>query len=274
MMFCLLLSLCACGRGEEASGHAPAAAPEPTPEVVETPAPASEAAPEVTAAPTPVWQTLYTDFLTSRFDELVQASKGAITGVGFIDLDLDGTPEMLLFDPGAGSAMGVQFFDIAEDQVVCVAASSDSFNYSFGGPYFSPRLYVNTTSFQAFRLREAADGQLYFEVDSYNGAEDFRYSERIRFTQQKGVLQLMTIACMQTSVDPETQEERYTVYTVGDVPIDAESYRTILARADQAVDLGYEAAGVFLWDDMRYNADLPGFTLMLEDALAAYVPAI
>ena len=105
--------------------------------------------------------------------------------------------------------------------------------------------------------------------------EDLRYSELIRFGKNAaGVLTLQTLACRQTSVDPTTQTELYTVCTVGDQPIDQSAYDAILAKAEQAIDYGYEAGGVFLWEDKGYGQDILGFNAMLEAALAKYVPAL
>ena len=198
-----------------------------------------------------------------------------MAGLGFIDLDLDTVPELLVFDAGASSSMGVQLFDIVNGRVECVSASSVAVGDAFGGEYFDPRLNVNTTAFESFRLKEGADGALYFEVTSHNGAEDLRYSELIRFTRSAAdVLVLQTLACQQTAVDPATQTELYTVYTVGDQPIEQSAYDAIIAQADSALDYGYEAGGVFLWEDKGYGQDILGFNAMLEAALEKYVPAL
>lgn len=272
---CLLLSFAACGKEAAAPTPAPTPisvpvpTPVPTPPPAETPAPAEEA-----AAPAP-WETLYSSFLTSNFQTLAEACYGFVAGVGFVDLDLDTVPELLVFDAGASSSMGVQFFDIVNGRVECISASSVAVGDAFGGDYFDPRLNVNTTAFEAFRLKEGSDGALYFEVTSYNGAEDLRYSELIRFGKSPaGVLTLSTLACQQTSVDPATQTELYTVYTVGDQPIDKAAYDAILAKAATAVDFGYEAGGVFLWEDKAFGQDILGFNAMLEAAIAKYVPAL
>ena len=219
--------------------------------------------------------TLYSSFLTANYQSLAEACYGFVAGLGFIDLDLDTVPELLVFDAGASSSMGVQFFDIVNGRVECVSASSVAVGDAFGGDYYDPRLNVNTTAFEAFRLKEGADGALYFEVTSHNGAEDMRYSELIRFGRSgESVLTLTTLACQQTSVDPATQTELYTVYTAGDQPIDKAAYEAILAKADSAIDFGYEAGGIFLWEDKGYGQDILGFSAMLEAALDKYVPAI
>jgi len=276
LALCLVLSLAACGK------EAPAPTPAPTPVVTAVPVPV--ATPEVTEAPAPVetaapapapWETLYSSFLTANFQTLADACYGFVAGIGFIDLDLDTVPELLVFDAGASSSMGVQFFDIADGRVECISASSVAVGDAFGGAYYDPRLNVNTTAFEAFRLKEGRDGALYFEVTSHNGAEDLRYSERIRFTKNAaGVLALQTLACQQTAVDPATQTELYTVCTVGDQPIEQSAYDAIIAQADSALDYGYGAGGVFLWEHTGYGQDILGFSAMLEAALEKYVPAV
>ena len=276
LALCLVLSLAACGK------EAPAPTPAPTPVVTAVPVPV--ATPEVTEAPAPVetaapgpavWETLYSSFLTANYQTLADACYGFVAGIGFIDLDLDTVPELLVFDAGAASSMGVQFFDIVNGKVECVSASSVAVGDAFGGACYDPRLNVNTTAFEAFRLKEGVDGALYFEVTSYNGSEDMRYNELIRFTKNaEGVLALQTLACQQTAVDPTTQTELYTVYTVGDQPIDKSAYDGILANAAAAIDFGYEAGGVFLWEDKGYGQDILGFNAMLEAALDKYIPAL
>ena len=276
LALCLVLSLAACGK------EAPAPTPAPTPVVTAVPVPAPT--PEVTEAPAPVetaapapavWETLYSSFLTANYQTLAEACYGFVAGIGFIDLDLDTVPELLVFDAGASSSMGVQLFDIVNGRVECVSASSVAVGDAFGGEYFDPRLNVNTTAFETFRLKEGADGALYFEVTSHNGAEDMRYSELIRFTKGAGdVLALQTLACRQTAVDPATQTELYTVCTVGDQPIEQSAYDAIIAEAERAIDYGYEAGGVFLWEDKGYSQDILGFSAMLEAAVEKYVPAL
>ncbi len=272
LALCLLAGLAACGA--PAPEPTAAATPAPTPTAAPTAEPTS---PPATPSPTPAgpdWQALYTAYLTENYTALAQACYGSVAGVGFIDLDLDTVPELLVFDAGASASMGVQFFDIADGAVECVSASSVEVGELFGGAHFVPNLYVNANYFQDFRLREAADGSLYFEVNSYNGAEDFRYSEIIRFRSDGGVLTLETVACAQTALNPETQAELYTVYTVGDTPIDQAAYNDILAQDAAAADLGYEARGVFVWEDKSYGQDAQGFAAMLAAAVAAYVPAL
>lgn len=274
LALCLVLSLAACGKEAPAPAPAPVVTaipvPVPTPEATEAPAPVETAAPAPAA-----WETLYSSFLTANYQTLAEACYGFVAGVGFIDLDLDTVPELLVFDAGASSSMGVQFFDIVNGKVECVSASSVAVGDAFGGEYYDPRLNVNTTAFEAFRLKEGPDGALYFEVTSHNGAEDLRYSELIRFGKNAaGVLTLQTLACRQTSVDPATQTELYTVCTVGDQPIDSSTYDAILAEAGRAIDYGYEAGGVFLWEDKGYGQDILGFNAMLEAAVAKYVPAL
>lgn len=271
----LLCALAACGQ------RAPETAPTPEPTVTPVPAmptPVPTATPviivENTPAPQGEWAQAYRSYLLEHFEGLSRACYGFVAGVGFMDLDLDTVPELLLFDAGASSSMGVQFFDLVEGRVECVSASSVDVGVNYGGEYYAPGVYVNTTDFRAFRLAEGADGSLYFHVTSHNGAEDFRYSELVRFGSADGVLTLQSLACSQTSVDPETQETRYTVYTRGDAPITQAEYEAVLADTAAAADLGYEGAGALIWENAAYGQGLAGFTAMLDAAISAYVPAL
>ena len=272
----LLLSVSACGKraAKEVT---------PTPEATAAPATSAPATPAPTPTPIPAiepvsaeseWSARYGAFLERNFDALAADCYGYIAGVGFIDLDLDTVPELLLFDAGASSSMGVQLFDLVGDGVELISASSVEVGTDFGGAYFVSDLFVDTNEFRSFRLAEAADGSLGFRVISRNGADDMRYCELLRFRSREGVLVPETIACAQTAIDPATQSELYTVYTAGDAVIDAARYEELMAENDAAADLGYEAAGVFIWESPTYGQDLPGFSAMLRDAAALYVPAV
>lgn len=266
----LLLSLTACGKKEAGSQTetAPAATPLPTAPVIVT----EELAPTEAPADDDDWAAVYRKFLLDSYASLSQGCYGFVAGLGYIDLDLDTVPELLVYDAGAGASMGVQIFDIADGSVVCVSASSTEVRELFGGSYTGAE-FVSSTSLRDFRLREGADGSLYFEITSYNGAEDFRYTELVRFRRGGSTLTLESMALSQTSIDPETQSELYTVCTVGDTVITQEEYDRILGEAASAADLGYEAAGAFKWDDPEYDG-AAGFLKMIDTAEAAYVPAL
>lgn len=275
-----LLSLSACGKAAE-----PIATPVPEPSTAPTSEPTPEPTTESTPEPTPIpnvepvstdeaWSVQYTAFLTENFSTLSAACYGYIAGIGFIDLDLDTVPEMLIFDAGASSSMGVQIFDIAEDMVELITASSVEVGSNFAGKYFNAAHYVDTNSFNAFRLHEAANGTLYFSVTSRNAADDMSYTELLRFGNRDSVLTVDTVACAQTAYDTTTFAELYTVYTSDDTVIDRNQYGALLKEDSDAADLGYEAKGAFLWDSDNYGTDFEGFSAMLSDAVAAYVPAI
>ena len=97
------------------------------------------------------WAESYFTFLDDNFDILSALWPGGLTGVGFIDLDLDGTPEMLLFDQGASATLGVQLFDVSDGRVYCVSSVQESASGAFGGEHFS-RVSVCASFFESFRL--------------------------------------------------------------------------------------------------------------------------
>lgn len=218
------------------------------------------------------WAELYAAFVKKNYAALSEDCYGGVAGAGFIDLDLDGTPELVLFDSGASAYMGVQLFDLADGQVTCVSASAVAVGEDFGGAYFS-RLYVDTLFFEDFRLLESPDGRRWFEVVSKNGAEDFYYNERLRFSGTDGVLTLTSVCYKRVVTDPAAGTELSADYTVGGLPADAAAYALAEQNAQAAgKDTGYDAAGVFLWTDKSYGTDFDGLAAMLDAAAAAYVP--
>ena len=275
----MLLGLAACGK------EAPAAET-PPPTLVEA-APAAPETPEPTETPVPTlppveqrpqedptasgWADLYRRFLNDNFTTLSSTCAVYLAGVGFVDLDLDTVPELLVFDAGVGSTMGVQFFDIIDGQVECISAASPDVGTAFGGEHFDARHYVNTNQFTNFRLKEAADGSLYFAVNSFNGSEELQYSEYFRFGQENGVLKLESVCYRQSGMDPETMAPTYTVYSVDDTTLTEAEYNARMQLEETAADLGYDATGLFR---DNYSPDLQGFTELVEDAIALYVPAL
>jgi len=255
----------------ETPGQDPEATPSAAPAASPTPPPSPEPTPE----PTPEiedWETLYLTFLSENYDALMDAYPQGMVGVGFIDLDLDGSPELLLFDQGASVSMGVQFFDVADGFVTCVSASMIPVGRAFGGDYFTP-VYVNANFFEDFRLVERADGERFFYVESLNGNEEFSYSEIIRFGKSGGALSLESLLYKYEDYDPETGELSHVRCQVRGENVSLETYEQRFAEFFQAEDSGYAAAGVFLWNDKSYTVSYEGFMAMAEKAAAVYVPA-
>ena len=258
-IFCLLTGLCACSSASAPEApSADSSAPEPTAQVF---------------APREDWAEVYTAFLAENHETLTETCFGGVAGVGFIDLDLDNTPEMVLFDSGASAYMGVQLFDLTDSGVVCVSASSVETGLTFGGQSLSP-LYVNALFFDDFRLMEGEDGHRWFQVVSRNGAEDFYYHELLRFAPgENGCMTVESVWYKHLTVDPATGLETFGSYTAAGEAVDAEG----LAAAERAADADgwdteYTADGAFLWTDKRFGYDREGLMAMAAEAVARYVP--
>lgn len=220
----------------------------------------------------PGWAEEYAAFVEKNYAALSESCYGAVAGVGFLDLDLDGTPELVLFDSGASASMGVQLFDIVDGAVTCVSASSVAVGQLFGGEHLSP-LYVDTVYFEDFRLLQAEDGRRWFQVLSRNGAENFYYNELIRFSSQDGVLTLESVYYKRVVTDPVAGEEVSATYTVGGASADEAAF----AQAEKAAlaageDSGYEAVGAFLWSDKTFGDGYNGLMRMIQAAVAGYAP--
>jgi len=274
LILTLLLVLPGCGEAsasvEKGTETAVSVAPSGT---REEPSPAATSTPTAAALSQDKCLLLYRAFLEENYADLSSACYSGFGGVGFIDLDLDGLPELVLFDGGASASMGVQFFDIADGEVTCVSASMVAVGELYGGTYFSTT-YVNAKSFEDFRLLEDPDGTRYFEALSGNGAADFWYTERIRFTSTDGILGLHSVLYKRVTVDVETGEDLSATYTVDGFAADQDTYDAAEEAAAAAQDTGYQAAGAFIWEDKSYSQDYEGFLQMLDAAVAAYVPAV
>lgn len=291
-IFCLLMALgllfalCACAEKEQTPvtilTPAPTLAPptaEPTPEQTESTTEAETAAlPEAPLglnfyAPTDSdeWITLYRSFLENSFDVIAALWPDGISGIGFVDLDLDGTPEMLMFDMGASAAMGVQIFDIANGAVVCVSSVNEAAAAAFGGDYFSP-VSVCAQLFEDFRLVNDGE-QTFFTVHSANGTAETFWEESIRFGRDANdVVTLQSLCRCETVNDVENNAVLEENCFVLGQPSSRDEYDTAQQAVADAADLGYEAFGTFQWNDMdRYDTSLEGLLVLLDDAAAGYV---
>ena len=275
----IALLLCACGAaGAEASAQDPAAVV--TVEAEPTQAPAEETS-DATAPPAPMtlelpepadgWADSYLNYLDDNYDIFAALWPEGLTGVGFIDLDLDGTPEMILFDLGASATLGVQMFDVLDGQVYCVSSVQENAAGAFGDEHFS-RVSVCTSYFEAFRLSVTANGYCFW-VDSANGTLESSWDELIRFDCEDGVLTPVSVCGRFLETDGETGAVVAERYTVAGGEADAESYTAAFKTYSEARDTGYSAAGVFLWSDIqRYDTTYDGLMAMARDAVEAYVP--
>lgn len=275
----LLLCLCACtsllppkATGEPSAPPAESNQPEATPDV--TPAATPTPTPEQTPEPTPEpenWEEQYMTFLSDNYDAIADCYPQGMVGIGFIDLDVDGYPEMLLFDQGASVSMGVQFFDIAEGYVTCVSASVIDIGEAFGGDHYT-KTYVNANFFEDFRMMEDENGERFFYVESLNGNEEFSYSEIIRFGNDGTALTLESVLYKFEDYDIDSGELRSVRYQVEGKNSDEKAYAERFAEFFETRETGYAAAGAFVWNDKNYTMTYEGFMAMAEKAIEVYVP--
>ena len=232
-------------------------------------APAPEAL--TLAQPVAGWQDAYLNFLDSHYDTFAYLWPDGMSGVGFVDLDLDGTPEMIVFDQGASATLGAQFFDLVNGQVYCVSSVLDAADGAFDGTYMSP-VDVCTSFFESFRLSWTADGWRFW-VDSANGTMETAWDQIVRFDSVDGVLTPVDVCYRYLEFDPDSGLVVSEQYTAAGVPTDAAGYDGAAGGYMDAQDAGYDAAGVFLWNDMdRYDTSREGLMAMARDAVSAYRP--
>lgn len=270
----LVLGLCACAAEETEQQNMPSPAVEAG---MEMPAEASG----VSGAEEPIglelpaaaegWQDAYLAFLDDNYDIFAAIWQGGMSGVGFIDLDLDGTPEMAVFDLGASATLGVQLFDLVDGQVYCVSSVADSAAGAFDPEYFST-VSVCTSYFDSFRLMRGEDGYCFW-VESANGSLETAWSEIVRFDSVNGVLTPVSVCSRYMECNAETGEIISETYSVGTESTDADGYAHAASVYTEGQDAGYEASGLFVWNNMkRYDTSYEGFMAMAEDATTAYVP--
>lgn len=265
ILFLLSGLFCACGSAEVPAPpetQLPAATPPAqSPDMPETPAPDEDA-----------WRSIYTAFLSESYDALADAFVVGIAGLGFIDLDLDGTPEMLIFDSGASAAMGVQIFDIIGSNITCVSANLLTVSDAFGDAYTS-EYYVNTNFMDAFRLKQRPDGSRFFCVESGNGAVDFSYTELILFGEADGALSLESRLYRHEEYEEESGDIIAITCTSQGEGIDLATYEYYHSQFfKENADCGYTAAGAFVWENKEFDNGYDGFLAMAEAALALYTP--
>lgn len=278
LMLGIFVSLCACGGAAEPVQSAPVPTPEPA-AAAATPEP--DAIPEESILPEEPeqtlpeaaegWQESYLTFLSDNYDIFAALWPEGLSGVGFIDLDLDGTPEMLVFDLGASATMGVQLFDLVDGQVYCISSVMDSATGAFDPTHFTT-VSVCASYFESFRLIRSEEG-LSFWVESANGTLESTWSEIIRFDCADGVLVPVSVCSRYLESNPETGVVFREEYTVGGDASDEEGYALAAVPYTQGEDMGYEGSGLFLWNNMKhYDTTYDGFMAMAEDAATAYSP--
>lgn len=217
------------------------------------------------------WQDSYLAFLDDNYDIFAALWPEGMTGVGFVDLDLDGTPEMIIFDQGASTTLGAQLFDLVEGQVVCVSSTLDSASGAFGDEYFST-VSVCTSYFEAFRLSYTTENGWCFWVDSANGTLESTWNEVVRFDCEDGVLNPISVCSRYLESDEETGLVVAESYTVSGQEAQAADYEAAANIYLYGQDAGYEASGVFLWSDNSYDTTYEGFLTLAQAAVEAYRP--
>ena len=157
------------------------------------PEPLRADAPEAVVLPTPAddWGNSYLSFMEGSYDIFSALWPEGISGVGFVDLDLDGTPEMVVFDQGASATLGAQIFDLIDGKVYCVSSTLDSAAGAFGGTHLSTA-HVCTSFFESFRLSRTDSGWCFW-VDSSNSTMETAWDEIVRFGNEDGVLTLESV---------------------------------------------------------------------------------
>lgn len=214
---------------------------------------------------------VFRTFLSDNYQKLSEAFFGGISGIGFIDLDMDGGIEMLIFDVGASAAMGLQFFDIVDGKVECVSANMDAVGTSFGGKHFS-KVIVTANNFEAFRLMEDnTTHEKFFTVSSCNGAADFSYSELIRFGNDNGVLTLTSLLYLYQEFDIDSGAVIGESYKVYGKDSGREQYSIAYEKIFSEIsDTSYKAKGVFLSESKDYENGLDGLLAMADKSLSLF----
>ena len=238
--------------------HAPTENPS---ELLET-QPSNEPAPDDSAS-----SEIFRDFLSKNYEKLIKASFNNIAGLGFIDLDLDGSREMLVFDAGASASMGVNIFDIVDGTVECVSASMIPIGEDFGGHRLSA-VSISANFLEDFRLMEDANGELFFTVKSFNGNDEFFFDEQIRFANRDGVLELVSLMYKYEEFNSETGEILKQAFRLGAEDATADDYNSFYFRfTSENIDTNLECQGFFVWEISNYSGDFAGFMTVVDKAL-------
>ena len=219
------------------------------------------------------WADGYLTFLENSFDIFRALWPDGVSGLGFIDLDLDGTPELAVFDQGASATMGVHLFDLVDGRVYCVSSQLDSAAGAFSADYMTD-VSVCANYFESFRLSRTADGWCFW-VDSANGTMETAWDEFIRMDCVNGVLTPVSVCQRYLRYDPNSGTVVEEDYTVGGQNVDQQTFLAAADSYQDALDAGYEAKGVFRMQndmDVYDTTTLEGFMALARDAAAAYSP--
>ena len=273
----LLLSLlCSCGNegiflaSPSLSGKAETSSASPTDIAGNTAAPTPTPSADVKVDNEARFKTFRT-FLSDNYQGLSDAFFDGISGIGFIDLDMDGGIEMLIFDAGASAAMGLQFFDIINGEVECLSANMEAVGSSFGGEHMS-KVVVNANRFDDFRLmQDNKTGEKFYIVQSGNGAADFSYSELIRFGCDNGVLTLKSLMYKFFEYDLNSGKITSELYKVKGTPAEKSEYDTAFSNfVSSSSDTGIDSKGAMLSENDAHESGLVELLAASEKAMTLY----
>ena len=210
---------------------------------------------------------LFRTFLAESYEELIAVSFNNIAGLGFVDLDLDGSREMVVFDAGASASMGVNIFDIIDGNVECISANMLSIGEAFGGRHLSA-VSISANFMEDFRLMESAGGERFFTVKSFNGNDEFFFDEQIRFSNHNGALALTSLSYKYEEFNSETGEITKQLFKLGGADASADDYNAFFSRfISENTDTGLECQGFFVWEISDYNDDFVNFMSVVDKAL-------
>ena len=226
----------------------------------------------VLPAPTEGWADSYLDFLSSNYDIFAALWPYGVGGMGFIDLDLDGTPELVVFDQGAAATMGAHLFDLADGKIYCVSSVTDGSAGAFDSTYLTD-VGVCASYFESFRLSRTAEGWCFW-VDSANSTMEMAWDEFVRFDCSDGILTPVSVCARYLETDMSSGAVITEDYVVAGDASDKAAYEAASNVYLNGQDAGYEAKGVFLWNDMdSYDTTThDGFVALARAAADAYVP--
>lgn len=216
------------------------------------------------------WRDSYLTFLNNCFDIFSALWPEGVSGFGFIDLDLDGTPELVVFDQGTSAAMGAHLFDLQDGWVWCVSSGLDSAAGAFTPDYLSS-VSVCANFFESFRLCRTDAGWCFW-VDSANGTMETAWDEFVRFDCVDGILTPVSVCQRYLRCDPNTGAVVEEDYTAAGASVDQAAYQTAADAYLEAQDAGYEAKGVFRYE-LGFDTTTPeGFMALARAAADAYTP--
>ena len=222
------------------------------------------------------WRGHYTAFVSDNYDQLYTTCGEMISGMGFSDLDRDGTPELVIFNSGASAAMGALIFDFVDGAVVCVtdgmagAGETDAFSPSSD-------VLVECNGMEDFLLvSDDAAGEEFYVLDSGNGALDFERRALLRFgCDEQNLLTIETLMSRLDTMDDTSGQLVSSQCEVSGESVTAQEYDTQHTAFFAGVrSTGFTIPGVMSWDEPTYANDYDGCMAMLAEAADNYISAV